>query len=228
MQRQAWQREYSRASLVSLGSEPSQAVKDFLKWLRRDQGIDIYSMSVLDAGCGVGKNSLYLADIGNTVTGIDFADNAINEARKRVTDDIRDKVVFKVGDLGDTLPLPDNSMDLIVDSMTTNSLTEKARMHFIQEAGRVLKSGGYYYLRTLAKEGDKNAKNLLQSAPGSEPDTYILPDVLIEERVFTKDTIESLYRSDFKVLACEKKSGYQTVGNRTFKRNYWIVYLRRI
>jgi SAM-dependent methyltransferase len=227
MQRHAWQREYDRASLVSLGGEPSQAVKDFLKWLRRERNVDIYSMHVLDAGCGVGKNALYLAELGNTVTGLDFAENAIQEAKKRAEREDY-KVTFQVGDLEHRLPLADASQDVILDVMTSNSLSEAGRENFIQECARVLKKGGYYMLRTLAKEGDKNAKNLIASAPGSTPDSYILPDVLIEESVFTKERLEQLYKDSFEILHCEKKTGYQTIGNRTFKRNYWILYIGRI
>ncbi len=227
MQKRAWEREYDRASLVSRGSEPSQAVKDFLKWLRRDQKIDIYSMNVLDAGCGVGKNSLYLADLGNIVTGVDFAENAIHEAQVRAGKGTTN-VTFLVGDLGNKLPLADASQDVILDVMTSNSLTVEARNTFILESARVLKKGGFYMLRTLAKEGDKNAKNLIATVPGSTPDSYILPEVGIEESVFLKDTIAILYKDNFQMAHSERKTGYQTIANRTFKRNYWVIYLRRI
>src|SRR5262245_36911323 len=42
--------------------------------------------AVLDAGCGTGDTTLFLAERGNKVTGIDFLDEPIKRARQKAAD----------------------------------------------------------------------------------------------------------------------------------------------
>jgi SAM-dependent methyltransferase len=46
----------------------------------------VFSGSVLDAGCGLGENSLHIASLGLPVLGVDIAETALASARKKAAD----------------------------------------------------------------------------------------------------------------------------------------------
>ncbi len=92
---------------------------------------------------------------------------------------------------------------------------------------RVLKKDGYIFVRALCKDGDDNAKRLLKDSPGKEYDTYIIKEIGLTERVFTKDDLIKTYNKYFRILSLEKKTSYSTFNNRIYKRNYWLIYLTK-
>jgi 2-polyprenyl-3-methyl-5-hydroxy-6-metoxy-1,4-benzoquinol methylase len=66
-------------------------------WLRASR-----AMTVLDAGCGIGRWSRRLARRGATVTGVDLAPSMIEEANRRVAaEGLRDRCRFRVGDVAE-------------------------------------------------------------------------------------------------------------------------------
>lgn len=68
---------------------------------------------VLDLGCGNGMIAEYLSDrTGAHVTGLDYIDLAISQARER-TIDKADRLSFLVGDIND-LHLPDRAFDVVI------------------------------------------------------------------------------------------------------------------
>ena len=68
--------------------------------------------NVLDAGCGTGSVSLLLAELGHRVTGIDFAEAMIAEARKKSLL-LNLPARFEVQDAG-APPFPPQSFDAIL------------------------------------------------------------------------------------------------------------------
>jgi 2-polyprenyl-3-methyl-5-hydroxy-6-metoxy-1,4-benzoquinol methylase len=54
---------------------------------------------ILDVGCGIGTEALYFADQGYEVTGVDFAEAAVERAReRRATRPLAGAVQFRVAD----------------------------------------------------------------------------------------------------------------------------------
>ena len=74
---------------------------------------DLTPGTALDLGCGVGQNSLWLAERGWKVTGIDIASNAIDKARRDAASRGLD-ATFVVGDT--TVWRPDRHYDLVVST----------------------------------------------------------------------------------------------------------------
>ena len=83
------------------------------------------------------------------------------------------------------------------------------------------------FVRALCKDGNKNVKNLLRDNPGKEYDTYILKDIGLTERVFSREDFTKLYGTYFKILKLEKKTSYTTFNDRIYKRDYWLAYLQK-
>jgi len=98
---------------------------------------------VLDAGCGNGKNSVYLREKGFEVYGFDISARAIAFAHGKIpTGD------FVVADAR-SLPYADEAFDVIVDVGLLHSIPPDAWASYKKEAFRILKSKGYYFLRAF-------------------------------------------------------------------------------
>lgn len=67
---------------------------------------------ILDVACGTGNLAIPAARAGGVVTGIDIADNLIEQARARADQENLD-IDFQVGD-AENLAQPDNAFDLVV------------------------------------------------------------------------------------------------------------------
>jgi ubiquinone/menaquinone biosynthesis C-methylase UbiE len=222
-----WDREYNKNLLVTGSTEPQADFKRFLKYLKRETDFAMDTIKVLDLGSGTGKNSIYLAEeTGASAVGIEIAPTAVKIAKERAKEAVVE-ATFIEQSFGTRLPLPDNTFNLALDIMSSNSLTESERDIYLSEINRVLHPGAYFFVRLLALDGDKNAATLLKTHPGSEPGTYKLPEVGITERVLTEKEFRQYYEPIFTIHKLERKSGYARVGDRLYKRQYWIGYLEK-
>ena len=191
-QEQVWEREYRNSKLVTKDDRPQNDTLDFFKYLKREKGLVLSELRALDLGCGTGRNSNYLALEGANVTGMDISSTALLLAATRAKE-LDLNVEYIKGNIGEILQFENNSFDLILDVTSSNSLNENERGRYIQETHRVLKSGGNFFVKTLCKDGDHNAKNLLKLSPGQEPDTYIMPEIGLTERVWSNEDFITYY-----------------------------------
>ena len=227
---QAWEREYQDPQFLSLGTEPLGEVKDLIKWLKKQIRtypeqfpVTLPDFSVLDLGCGNGKNLNYIVEhFAQTGIGYDISETAIKEARKAAPVGAE----YAVRSIADPFLLSDKSVDLVLDVTASNSLSEKERGKFLKEISRVLKPGSYLFTRALCRDGDTNAKNLIKQFPGTEKDTYVLGTTGITERAFSKEDLLATYEPYFEIVHLEKTTGYQRWNNQSYKRNYWIMYAK--
>ena len=222
---QAWEKEYKSPKFLTLGTEPLSVVKDFFKELRRKQKVDMSNFEVLDLGCGNGKNVIYAVEnFCKSGIGYDISKTAIDQAKK-LSENV--SIKYEIRSIGEKYPLENESVDIILDVTSSNSLNETEREIYLQEMSRVLKPRGFIFVRALCLDGDKNAKQLIKEFPGAEKDTYILPGVGVTERVFTKEDFTKTYQQYFEIIYLEKTEGYQKWGNQSYKRNYWVAYLKK-
>ena len=225
-QEKKWDDEYGKPRLVGLSDVPQADMRKFLKWLRKERGFEIDGAKVLDVGSGAGKNASYIAGLGATVVGLEISDTAIRLAEEREKGR-EGRVKYYKHDIGSPYPLPDATFDLALDIMSSNSLSEDERDICASEIARVLAPGGWLYMRALCKDADSNAGALLKKYPGPERDTYVVPNWGLVERVWSRKDFEEYYSRLFKFEYLEKKTNFSKFDGRTFKRNYWVAYLRK-
>lgn len=97
--------------------------------------------TVLELGCGTGKNTARLARIGRRVQALDFSEAMIARAREKLR---LDNVTFTVADLTKRWPVEDGSVDLVAGNLVLEHIRD---LNFIfSEASRVLARGGHYFL----------------------------------------------------------------------------------
>ncbi len=221
-----WEKEYRNPKLVTKNDGPQADTLRFLKFLKKDRKYKVESRNILDLGCGTGRNSNYLSEEGNKVIGIEISKTAISLAKTRAKE-LGLEVDYRTGDIGKKYEIEDNFIDIVLDVTSSNSLNEAGREIYLNEVNRILKSNGYFFVRALCKDGNKNVKNLLKQNPGEEYDTYVIREIGLTERVFSRDDFIKMYGKYFKILHLEKKTSYTTFNDRIYKRDYWLAYLTK-
>ncbi len=225
-QKNAWEQEYKNPTFLTKEMSPQADTVRFFKFLKKEEKFSYEGKKLIDFGCGTGRNTLYATELGFEPVGIDISKTAIatglHYAKEHAV-----HVNLAVGSIGEKLTHEDGVFDVALDVTSSNSLTEQEREIYVEEMYRVLKPGGYVYVKALCKDGDTNAKELLKRFPGPEKDTYVLPEQRIVERVWTKKDISDFYARKFNILNLEMKESYTTMGDRRYKRRFWICYMQK-
>lgn len=100
--------------------------------------------SILELGCGTGKNTPLLASIGGHVHALDFSPGMIEKARAKVTSP---NVTFEIADITKRWPSKDQLFDLIVCNLVLEHIED---LDFIfSEASRVLIKEGHFFISEL-------------------------------------------------------------------------------
>lgn len=100
--------------------------------------------SILELGCGTGKNTVFLAQLGAAVHAMDFSEKMIAKAAEKVK---MANVRFSMADL--TLPWPcnDAAYDLIVCNLVLEHVSSLE--HIFAEAARTLQPKGKFLINEL-------------------------------------------------------------------------------
>lgn len=131
------------------------------------------SMRVLDAGCGFGRNLVYLLREGCEVFGVDLDAEAVEHVRA-LAREVNPAVKagnFQIAAI-ENMPFPDAIADVVI----CNSVLHFARddRHFlsmVEELWRVLKPGGMLFIRLGSRIGmdfERIRGNIFQIGDGSE------------------------------------------------------------
>ncbi|MEM2936138.1 MAG: class I SAM-dependent methyltransferase [Candidatus Bathyarchaeia archaeon] len=167
--------EYAKGKRPLHGEKPDGFVVWASKYLK-EKGMS--GAIILDAGCGEGRNSIYLAKQGFKIYGIDIALPAIETGKRWVkSEGLTEMVNLRVGDIT-KLPYEDNFFDAVIDSYTMEFIPKKE--DYVKEVVRVLKSEGLFFILTsispakhsinpeyLEKMLEKNFKILKINNPSS-------------------------------------------------------------
>lgn len=94
---------------------------------------------VLDIGCGLGDNAVYLAKNGFTVTGLDISPTALITAERRAND-AGVKVTFAVAD-STKLDGHTNAFDTVIDSGMFHCLDDEGKRRYAAAVHRATRPG---------------------------------------------------------------------------------------
>lgn len=105
-------------------------------------------MDVLEIGCGVGTESVFMACRGMNVSGVDLSNSAVALCNK-LADFYGVKANFQQGSALD-LPFEEGKFDAVCDQGVFHHLPDEARDVYAQSVSRVLKPGGMLLLRSFS------------------------------------------------------------------------------
>ena len=100
--------------------------------------------TVLEIGCGTGKNTTLLAEIAGRVHALDFSEAMIERARRRVP---AERVKFSVADLTNPWPVDNSSINLISCNLVLEHI--ESFQFIFAEAARVLAASGQFFISEL-------------------------------------------------------------------------------
>lgn len=151
---------------------------------------------ILDLGCGAGRNSVFFANLGFDVTGLDIDEKPLNIARN-IARSKNLKIDYRNGDMLN-IPYPDNYFDAVyadnILSLTNYSGVKRA----LSEINRVLRPGGEAFMEFL--KHDHGYKSMCRKI---DDHTYIsraqYGKHIVAATFFDKSDIKELLR-DFDVL----------------------------
>ncbi len=149
--------------------------------------------TALDAGCGMGRNSIYLAEHDIFTTGIDFVPKAIEEAKKNASEKgLENMTEFFCHKMSDPFPIQEKSVDLVIDMMSIHTLHEDERIAYSKEVTKALKKHGFFLFFSIAASSPA-AQALCKDYPADEPSSYYIPQTGAFEKAFTKDDFQKLF-----------------------------------
>lgn len=106
--------------------------------------IDLRFRSIVEIGCGTGKNTSFLSEISSKVHAVDFSEAMIKQAKQKLNSE---NVMFSVSDIKERWMFDDRSADLITCNLVLEHIEN---ISFIfSEASRILVKGGILFISEL-------------------------------------------------------------------------------
>ncbi len=118
--------------------------RDLDQQVTREALANLHFHSILEIGCGTGKNTAFLVQIGTRVHALDFSEGMIEKAREKVK---AENVRFSVADLTQKWPCEDEAYDLVICNLVLEHIEDLSFIFL--EAFRVLQEKGKFLINEL-------------------------------------------------------------------------------
>jgi SAM-dependent methyltransferase len=222
-----WDSEYaSGGENLALSSDESEDLAKFTRWISRQKNETALSqhVSVLDLGCGNGRNLIFLArEFGVSGLGYDSSNAAIAEAR-RAGEGL--PLEFQARSIAGELGVPNDSQDLALDMMTSHFLNAAERKNLRDEIHRVLRPGGWLFMKTFLLDDDLHSLRLLKDYPTDEPGTYIHPVIGVPEHVYSEEELTEFLNEKFLIHKLYRSHKHRSHG-KARKRRTVSIYAQK-
>jgi ubiquinone/menaquinone biosynthesis C-methylase UbiE len=220
-----WEEEHKKPTILLQidASTASSGVQKFYSWLMANTKQK--NLHGIEMCCGKGRNSIWLANKGVKMVGVDYSPVAIVEAKRRAkTAGATQRVQFMVHDVTKRYDLPDGCMDFAFDCFgSTDIETEHGREKAFRNILRLLKPGGYMMIYLLSTD-DEFSRDLLRQYPGPDFGSYIHPGNGKYEKAFSEQEIKELYGA-MKLMTLERIPKKATFFDKEYRNNYiWAVF----
>jgi ubiquinone/menaquinone biosynthesis C-methylase UbiE len=118
--------------------------RDLDQKVTRDTLADQHFNSILELGCGTGKNTAFLVQIGTRVHALDFSQGMTEKAKEKVK---AENVRFEMANLTKPWPCENEAYDLIVCNLVLEHIENLT--HIFSEAARTLQPKGRFFINEL-------------------------------------------------------------------------------
>ena len=100
--------------------------------------------NIMELGCGTGKNTAFLTQLGARILALDFSRGMLRHAKSKINSG---QVFFVVADLTKPWPCRDGSFELIVCNLVLEHIEDLDAV--FAEVARALATGGQFFLSEL-------------------------------------------------------------------------------
>ena len=104
--------------------------RDLDQKVTREALANLHFTSILEIGCGTGKNTSFFARIGTSVYAVDFSEGMIAKAKEKVQ---AKNVRFSMMDITQRWTVEDQSFDLVVCNLVLERFV-RTSTHFAQDS----------------------------------------------------------------------------------------------
>ena len=118
--------------------------RDLDQKVTRDTLTSQHFESILEIGCGTGKNTILLAQVGTKVHALDFSQRMVNVAKSKVK---ADNVTFSIADLTKRWPCDNAAYNLITCNLVLEHIENLPQI--FSEAARTLRAKGRFFINEL-------------------------------------------------------------------------------
>lgn len=115
--------------------------------------------TVLDLACGTGRHTMYLAEKGFNVFGLDISNTAIDITKNRLRESCLKNVTLKQGSMFN-INFPDNYFDAVICVWSTGHGMKSDVKKNVEEMFRILKKGGIACADFMSIEDDNYMKGV--------------------------------------------------------------------
>jgi SAM-dependent methyltransferase len=222
--RRLWDREYGETKVIpsSIRPLPSKALVLY------EGLVDFSQLSpVLDAGCGNGRNAIYMASKGCTVHAIDSSAVALEFLRQRASGaGLLDRIEVHNQFLGDAWPFSDDRFGFVLDSYVFCHYLERSSQEtYREELRRVLRPGGLLYSSVFCVDDAYYAEML----PSSSGNRRIVRDPRngIQKFLYTEDEFRKFFSECFRIRYYTKFQFDDIVLGRVYRRSILTLLLEK-
>jgi 2-polyprenyl-3-methyl-5-hydroxy-6-metoxy-1,4-benzoquinol methylase len=134
----------------------------------------IADLRILDLGCGIGAQSIYCAQLGFQVVGVDHSEVAIAKAREialRASVNVDFKIIKD-----DTLPQDIGDFDIVLACASLDSMPKEAAVQYLDQVLKIFNFGGLFFATLI----------------GQATDNQYLDQMIVEES-FEQGTLQSFF-----------------------------------
>lgn len=107
--------------------------------------------TVLDLGCGTGNDVLRLAQLGYKVTGMDFSNEAIQQANLKAQK-LGLSVEFVIADMAKVLPFEDKTFDAVMSNVSIHMFSDQITRNLFKEIQRIICPEGLFLFHVNSTE----------------------------------------------------------------------------
>jgi SAM-dependent methyltransferase len=182
---------------------------------------------VLDAGCGIGRNSIYFAKKGCNVYAVDFSEVALNQLQSAaVKAGIRSKICACRCSLEAPLPFRTNHFDLVIDSYVfCHFIDDDLKKRYREELFRVVKPGAFVFMSLFSAE---DSYYRAMTAKEVKDRTIVVdPHNGIAKQLYTESQFKRFFSETFDVHYYLKFEFDDVVLKQCYTRSLLILLLRK-
>lgn len=220
-----WEQEFKKQGIPSsFKSKPSHASYYFYDFL---QSHSLIKGSLLDVGCGKGRNSHFFASNNYKVTAIDLLPSNISYIKNSLKKSFYN-IHLLTQDLADPWLLNDNSFDYAIDIFCFKHLTKNSEIHnYMKELNRVLRPQAYFLL-SLAAYDDGYYGPLLTNSSKSKGGKIIDPKVNIPSILYSQREIRQLFESVFQIIDIEDRHTQSLMHGKSYPRHILNFIMKKV